>query len=95
MGFILMQPADDEQLCEASEHLQKTGEYLFNLSLDRPFLKPLSFGSRACTDIEKNFHSFVGEAACRRWNIVKNRRYLWGGHFYWIRNSKSIKIMIY
>ena len=71
MGFILMQPADNKKTRQASEHLIKTGECLFNLSLEGPRLKPLIFGSGACTDIEKNIHSFVGEAACGRWSIAK------------------------
>ena len=36
---------------------------LFDMDLNRARLKPISYGSRACTDLERNFHSFLSEAA--------------------------------
>ena len=91
VGFVVMQPANEEISEKATALLQTTGEWLFDISLEGPRVQPLSFGSRTCTDIEKNFHYFVGEASAGRWSIAKNRHYLWGSHFYWICDCKSIK----
>ena len=33
MGWILMQPADDDESIKAAQHLRKTGIFLFDLSL--------------------------------------------------------------
>ena len=81
MGWILMQPADDEESMKASRILMDTGEYLFDLSKNGARLKPIAFRSRSCTLAEKNFHSFTGEIASGRWSIGQNRKYLWGYHF--------------
>ena len=66
MGWILMQPADDEESVAASKILLTTGECLFDLSKNGARLKPIAFGSRSCTLVEKSFHSFTGEAASGR-----------------------------
>ena len=91
MGFILMQPADDNESKTATAQLQKNGTCLFDLSMNGARLKPVRFGSRSCTDTERNFHSFVGEAAAGRWAIAQNRRYLWGSHFYWICDCSAMR----
>jgi hypothetical protein len=91
MGWILMQPADDEESVRATKLLKKTGECLFDLSKNGARLRPIAFGSRSCTDIEKSFHSFVGETASGRWAISQNRKYLWGCHFYWMCDCSAVK----
>ena len=78
MGWILMQPANDEESKIAMAHLRCTGKCLFDLSLKGARLKPVAFGSRSCNENERNFHSFTGEAACGRWAIGPNRKYFWG-----------------
>ena len=91
MGWILMQPADDEQSIAASMTLSSGGKCLFELSKNGARLQPIAFGSRACTGLERKFHSFVGEAACGRWAISQNRMYLWGSHFYWMCDCAAVK----
>ena len=70
MGWILMQPTDNDDLVAAAIHLLKTGVCLFDLSLGSVRLKPVVFGSRGCNDNEKKFHSFIGEGAYGRWAIT-------------------------
>ena len=91
MGWILMQPAADDESRKASKTLQETGECRFDLSKNGARLRPVQFGSRACTTAERKFHSFVGEAACGRWAIAQNKRYLWGAHFYWLCDCSATK----
>ena len=40
--------------------------------------------------MESKLHSFTGEAACGRWAIAQNRKFLWGCHFYWICDCLAI-----
>ena len=82
MGWILMQPADDSISVAATKTLLSGGKCLFDLTKSGARLQPISFGSRACTGLERRYHSFVGEAACGRWAISQNKLYLWGSHFY-------------
>ena len=91
MGWILTQPASDEISQKAVHTLLQTGECLFDKTKSGARLQPIAFGSRACTDRERHFHSFVGEAAAGRWAISQNRHFLWGAHFYWVCDCKSIK----
>ena len=48
------------------------------------------FGSRCCTGLQKHYHSVAGEEAYGRWAIYKNKKYLWGTHFYWLCDCKPI-----
>ena len=81
MGYILMQPDDSLESLAAIKHLSATGECLFDVSLDGPRLRPVLFGSRSNKSYERDYHSFVGEAACGRWSIAACRKYLWGTLF--------------
>ena len=74
MGWILMQPAQDKESIAALETLLRTGKCNFDLSMEGTRLKPIDFGSRSCTPTESKLHSFIGEAACRRWAIAKNKK---------------------
>ena len=91
MGWILMQPDHDVESQKATKQLLATGECLFDVSRTGARLRPVQFGSRACTSVESRFHSFVGEVACGRWAIAQNRRYLWGTHFYWMCDCSAVK----
>ena len=91
MGWILMQPADDSDSQHATKLLMKTGQCLFDLNKDGPRLRPVQFGSRSCTDFERKYHSFVGEAAAGRWAISQNRHYLWGNNFWWMCDCTAVK----
>ena len=50
MGWILMQPADDIESTKATKSLLKCGECTFDRSKDDARLRPVRFGSKACTD---------------------------------------------
>ena len=90
-GFILMQPDDSDESTAALEHLRKTGECKFDLTLKGARLRPIRFGSRRCTEKETHYHSFVGEAAVGRWGIGMNRKFLWGSEFYWLCDCSGVK----
>ena len=77
-----MQPAEDDKSMKADAHLDSTGECHFYLDLNGARLKPISYGLLACTDMERKFHSCVGEAASGKCAIGQNRKYLLGCHFY-------------
>ena len=64
MGWIIMQPADDLDSFAATKLLQNGGPCLFDVSTKGARILPIAFASRCCTDMEKRYHSFVGEAAC-------------------------------
>ena len=66
MGYILMQPDESEESRAAMKLFKETGDCVFDLTKSGPRLKPVTFGSRACNDIEKRYHSFVAEAGCGR-----------------------------
>ena len=66
MGYILMQPANDKKSVEATALLLKTGECVFDTTKSSVILQPIIFGSRCCTGLERQYHSFVGESACGR-----------------------------
>ena len=91
MGWILMQPADDNESVEATKQLQSGGKCLFDLTLKGVGLKPIGFGSRASTALERKYQSMVGETVCGRWAISQNKTYLWGSHFYWMCDCTAVK----
>ena len=86
-----MQPADDDAYVKGTDTLKKKGELLFDLNMEGPRLKPIKYGSRACTTSEKWFHSFIGESASGRWVIGQNRKFLWGNFFYWVCDCAAVK----
>ena len=91
MGWILLQPAGDSASQAAAKILRETGECTFDISKTGARLQPIAYGSRACTDTERHFHSFVGEVAAGRWGIAQNKKYLWGAHFYWFCDCTAVK----
>ena len=91
MTWILIQLAKDKKSTKAFTHLDITGECLLDMDMNGAILKPISYGSRACTDMELKFHSFVGEASSGRWAIGRNLKYIWGCHFYWMCDCKEIE----
>ena len=91
MGFILMQPANDDTAAAALHLLQTTDDVPFDQFMDAGRLQPIRFGSRRCLDNEQHYHSFTGEVSSGRWAFNANRRFLWGAHFYWICDCNSVK----
>ena len=77
-----MQPADDDEFVVATKHLISGGNCLFDLIMKGARLRPIAFGSRSDTGLERKYHSFVGETACGRLALSQNRIYLWDSHFY-------------
>ena len=73
------------------KYLTLNVEYLFDLSLDEPRLRPVLFESHSNITYERNYHSFVDEAACGRWAIATYRTYLWDTKFYWLCDYSAIK----
>ena len=63
MAWILMQTAKDGEYTKAAAHLDSTGECLLYMDLNRARLKPISYVSLACTNMERKFHSLIDEAA--------------------------------
>ena len=78
MGWILMEPADDVDSIAAAVHLKKTGNCLFDISLDGARPKTIAFGSRSCNGNEQNVYSFIGEGACGCWDIAQNKKIIVG-----------------
>ena len=60
VGWILMQPADDEESQKATAHLKNTGEVIFDLFRHGVRLKPVAFGSCSYYDVESKYHYFTG-----------------------------------
>ena len=86
-----MQPDHSEASKEALLLLTTTGVCKFDLAMKGAWLRPIRFGSRAYTDREVHFHSFVGETGCGRWAISSNKKFLWGAEFYWLCDWAGIK----
>ena len=80
-----------QRIKKAEKNLIVTDECVFDLEKNGARLRPVSYGSRSCTDMEKKFNYFVGESAASRWVIIKNWHYLWGTHFYWMLECKSVQ----
>ncbi len=91
MGWILMQPDTSAQSTLALHTLRTTGVCNFDLTMGGARLRPIRFGSRSCTERERHYHSFVGEAGCGRWAISQNRKFLWGSEFFWLCDCSAIK----
>ena len=91
MDWILMQPTDDNGFITATKLLLETGECLFDLTQGGAHLRLTGFWSRSCLLQESKYHSFVGEAACGRWDIGQNRKYLMGSHSWWLCDCKAVK----
>ena len=89
-GAILVQPDNGPASVAATERLADDGICEFDLTLKGARLRPVCFDSRMCMEQERHFHSFVGVAACGRWDIYKHEKYLWGTMFYWICNCSAI-----
>ena len=86
-----MQPAKYEESKKVAAHHDITDEFFLYMDLNGAILKTISYGSRACTDMERKCHSFVGEAESGRCAIERNRKYIWGCHFYWMCDCKVIE----
>ena len=41
--------------------------------------------------MESKLYYFAGEAACGRWAIAQNKRFVWGKYFYWLCDCAVIK----
>ena len=75
MRWILIQSSDDLLSKEVTKTLLSGGKFLFRLTQSGTRLQPISFVSRACIGLERQYHSFVGEAACGCYTISQNKLY--------------------
>ena len=91
MAWILIQPDDDEESNKSAKKLVATGECDFDVEKNVSRLWPVSYVLSSCTNMEKKFHSFVGESAAGRWGISQNRHYLLGTHLYWMCECKAVQ----
>lgn len=91
MGWVLIQPADDEGSIKSSLYPRSTGECVSELTKNCAKLEPIAFGSRSYNVNERNFHLFNSEGAFGQWAITQNRKYLWGYHFYWLCDYSTVK----
>ena len=57
-GWIMIQPADDEESQTATAHLKKNGYCLFYLCKNGARLKPVALGYCSCNDMEIKYRSF-------------------------------------
>ena len=67
MGWILMQPDDSDSSTAALTLLRSERTCNFDVTMNGARFRPIRFGSRSCTERERQYHSFVGEAGCGRW----------------------------
>ena len=72
MVWILTQPADEKESNKSAKKLVATGECNFDMEKNVARLRPVSYGLRSCTDIEKKIHSFVGGSAAGCWGFSQN-----------------------
>jgi hypothetical protein len=90
MGWILMQPDDSDASAAELALFRSDGICNFDVTMNGARLRPIRLGSRGCTERERHYHSFVGEAGCGRWAISQNREFLWGAEFFWLCGCSAI-----
>jgi hypothetical protein len=90
MGWILMQPDDSDSSAAALALLRSDGICNFDVTMNGAHLCPIRFGSRGCTERERHYHSFAGEAGYGHWAISQNREFLWGAEFFWLCDCSAI-----
>ena len=91
MDYILMQLDNSPESLTALKHLIEIRECRFELSLDRPWIRPILFGSRSNLSFEEYYYFVVSKITSDRRSIIHNHCYLWRKTFYWICDCNSIK----
>ena len=86
-----MRPDNSSESLVAMINLKFTRECLFNSIRSDLHLMPILYNHGANLDHEKDYHSFVGDIVCDRWDISRLRKYLWGVLFYWLCDCNEIK----
>ena len=66
MGWILVQPADDEESIKSSPYLRSTGKCVSELTKNCAKLEPIAFVSRSYNVNERNTHLFNSEGVINR-----------------------------
>ena len=90
MGAVLLQ-ADTTEEAEESMRKEMEGEKCdFDKTMSKPRLRTIAFISRICKGKERDYHSFVGEAATGRWAMKKFRQWLIGKEFTWITDCSGL-----
>ncbi len=71
MAAVVLQPDCDAQAEGGITRELEGGKCEFDLTLSGLRLRPIAFYSRRCTGTEKDYHSYVSEAATGRWAMFK------------------------
>jgi hypothetical protein len=92
MAAVLLQiDLDDKEHVDAAIIASLGGSCFFDLQKKGLRLRPIEFLSRATSESEKSFHSYVGEASVARWSFPKWKRYLLGRVFTWLSDCNGLK----
>ena len=62
----------------------------FDLAISKLRLRPVAFLSRICKGKERDYHSFIGEAATGLWAMRKFKQWLVGREFTWITDCSGL-----
>mmetsp|Transcript_13167 Transcript_13167/g.31418 ORF Transcript_13167/g.31418 Transcript_13167/m.31418 type:complete len:1848 (-) Transcript_13167:281-5824(-) len=90
MGAVLLQ-ADITEEAEEAMLKEINGEKCeFDKAISGLRLRPIAFISRICKGKEKDYHSYVGEAATGLWAMRKFRQWLVGREFTWISDCSGL-----
>ncbi|CAJ1965610.1 unnamed protein product [Cylindrotheca closterium] len=90
MGAVLLQAGTTEEAEESMRKEIEGGKCKFDKSMSKLRLRPIAFISRICKGKERDYHSFVGEAATGRWAMKKFRQWLIGKEFTWITDCSGL-----
>jgi len=90
MGAVLLQADQTEEAEEAMRKEVESGKCEFDKAISGLRLRPVAFISRICKGKERDYHSYVGEAACGRWAMRKFRQWLTGKEFTWITDCSGL-----
>mmetsp|Transcript_357 Transcript_357/g.524 ORF Transcript_357/g.524 Transcript_357/m.524 type:complete len:620 (-) Transcript_357:114-1973(-) len=90
MGAVLLQVDLTEEAEEAMHKEIEGGKCEFDKTISKLRLRPIAFISRTCKGKERDYHSYVGEAATGRWAMKKFRQWLVGKEFTWITDCSGL-----
>ena len=92
-GATILQAHDNPNAHNAEHNETTGGPCTFDATITNKNLRlrPIAFISRRCSDSERNYHSYVGEAATGIWAIEKFRHFLFGREFTWITDCSGLR----
>src|SRR5210317_831761 len=90
MGAVLLQADITEEAEEAMLREIRGGKCEFDKAIKGLRLRPIAFISRICKGKERDYHSYVGEAATGLWAMRKYKQWLIGMEFTWISDCSGL-----